>query len=842
MEMEYQSVFTGPQIDALLKEEENEINQGLSNIYPQYLDKDCVINAGSNTLSRYDISRFVKNFWIEGERQNSLDWYFGLIQVNTSIGWTIYVFSLPHGESLFDINGDLNANYANLTALSEARKSLGAITPPANGIYSCAPVAGIKVFADINWEYICGKFSTFGNGKIEGGIGKGIRINQSALYEYNEQREIEIIKGTIDNQVLLKISDIEKNVNILDGVMNDNCKTIYADYDVLNWYTPYNSGYVNYPSVTEVGQYVNRKLTDKINTILAGPLKRIPEFGGDCKYRVYVADNLKSSPEEADKTLIQSGVLNSVNTTTYKQYEITLSEDLKLNDKYIFVYIEGVILLGRGSGANIPEYPGTLNRLIFKLNDVWNFGYPPSFTAMPLLLQYKDRDAIYPKSIQQQIKEQIEGINVNIPDSQNESINISLPDKLYAVVGDTFQLFFRGCIQAVNPYNYNILVSCAKGAQYPRYFEYTPTADDVGNTSFNLKVTNNSGVVLGEKNCTIVTVPITLPSVQKNILCFGDSLTTAGIWCAEAYRRLTGDGGNPVGNGLPNIAFCGSKNADGVGYFGAGGWAWSDYITKGKAAVRFQVTGVNSLSIDAKYVNNGITYTIREINVTGGDGSILCAYTGSGTPETSGILTKISGDGDSTVTFISYSSDSQNPLWDYENNKMTFIPYANKYCNGKIDYVYTLLSWNGLSPWKTDFDTIKGYVRIFADTLHSEFPQARLKVLGIQVNSINGGMGANYGATGTSYADTYGNVVIVLNLNKAYQEVANEDAYRDFVEFVNVSSQFDSENNMPQAYKSVNTRSYLKEYVGTNGVHPSMEGYYQIADVVYRNIVANCCQ
>ena len=72
MEMEYQSVFTGPQIDALLKEEENEINQGLSNIYPQYLDKDCVINAGSNTLSRYDISRFVKIFSSTPTERSSL--------------------------------------------------------------------------------------------------------------------------------------------------------------------------------------------------------------------------------------------------------------------------------------------------------------------------------------------------------------------------------------------------------------------------------------------------------------------------------------------------------------------------------------------------------------------------------------------------------------------------------------------------------------------------------------------------------------------------------------------------------------------------------------------------
>ena len=156
--------------------------------------------------------------------------------------------------------------------------------------------------------------------------------------------------------------------------------------------------------------------------------------------------------------------------------------------------------------------------------------------------------------------------------------------------------------------------------------------------------------------------------------------------------------------------------------------------------------------------------------------------------------------------------------------------------------VYTLLSWNGQSSWRTDFTSVIDQVKIFADTLHSEFPNAKLKIMGIQVPSINGGMGANYGATGTGYSDSYGMVVTALNMNTAYQNFANLPAYSEFVEFVNVSSQFDSEYNMPFAEITVNTRSTITERRGTNGVHPTTEGYYQIADVVYRNFVANFCQ
>ena len=436
-----------------------------------------------------------------------------------------------------------------------------------------------------------------------------------------------------------------------------------------------------------------------------------------------------------------------------------------------------------------------------------------------------------------------EGYIDTIPVVKEDEITISLPNNIYAVVGDTLQLFYRGMIQAVNPYNYYILVSCTKGKQYPRYFEYTPTESDLGAVDFIIQVMNNSGKLLAASSCRLVTVSPKEPSTELNIMCFGDSLTGGGTWCRESDRRLTETSGIPVGNGFGNINFVGSKKNSTTGFFGVGGWSWKSYTTSGSPAYRFQVSNVSSLTIGSKYTNSGNTFTIMEINVTEGIGNILCSVESlSPAPENTGTLTKTSGNGDNTIYFTSYSQDSQNPLWDYTNNKMTFIPYANKVSNGKIDVVYTLLSWNGQSSWRTDFTSVIDQVKIFADTLHSEFPNAKLKIMGIQVPSINGGMGANYGATGTGYSDSYGMVVTALNMNTAYQNFANLPAYSEFVEFVNVSSQFDSEYNMPFAEITVNTRSTITERRGTNGVHPTTEGYYQIADVVYRNFVANFCQ
>ena len=436
-------------------------------------------------------------------------------------------------------------------------------------------------------------------------------------------------------------------------------------------------------------------------------------------------------------------------------------------------------------------------------------------------------------------------INTNLVEKY-DNITISLPKKIYAVVGDTLQLFYRGIVGAINPYNYEILVSCQKGKQTPRYFEYTPTTSDVGTTNFTITVKNNTGEIITTNTCLLQTVQSPKsPSTNTKVLCFGASNTAGGQWVKEASRRLKASDGTPKGNSLTNIDFCGSIKDSTAGWFGVGGWSWSTYTAAGNPAFRFFVSGVTSLTIGSVYTNNGYSYTIKEVNITSGSGNILCETSSkSNTPLSSGTLTKSSGNGDSKITFNKFEVDAQNPLWDVNGNKMTFVPYANEVAEGQIDVVYTFLTWNGITPNMTtdDFSNILSKIKIFADTLHSEFPNAKLKLLGQNLPSLNGGMGANYGATGTGYSDQFGMLRTILNMNKVYQDFASKTEYSSFVEFVNVSSQFDVEYNMQSTETNVNTRNSKKERLDTNGVHPSIEGYYQIADVVYRNFVANFCQ
>ena len=451
-----------------------------------------------------------------------------------------------------------------------------------------------------------------------------------------------------------------------------------------------------------------------------------------------------------------------------------------------------------------------------------------------------------------QLQEKVNVLNSEVEEIQQSmagKVEVILPSNIQAAVGDTLQLFFRGMVLAVNPYNYDIRVICEKGAQYDRYFEYTPTVSDVGSVDFRIDVLGNDGTLIDSKTCTLTTVAApSSPQTMKNIVCLGDSLTVHGEWPAEAARRLIGSGGSPAGKELSNIAFCGSLEEGLAHYFGAGGWSWSSYIHKGADAYRFTVSGVTTASFRAVYTNNGATFTIQEVNVTDGSGTILCSTTTGAAPQSSGTLTKVSGSGDDEISFSSAVYDVQNPLWDEVNNKFSFISYAQQYCNNQIDAVYVLLSWNGQSAFRNDFTSAINDIKVFADTLHAEHPSAKLKLMGIQAPNQRDMHG--YGASG-GYSEKYGMTYTALKLKSAYQEFANSnelsgnsnDAYNTFIEFIDIAAQFDSEYNMPMRDNYVNTRNHsITEKIGTNGVHPDETGYMQIADAVYRNIVANYCQ
>ena len=175
---------------------------------------------------------------------------------------------------------------------------------------------------------------------------------------------------------------------------------------------------------------------------------------------------------------------------------------------------------------------------------------------------------------------------------------LHLPEKYHLVVGDTFELFYKGVMLCKDPYAYNLLVSCDIGNAYSRKFSVTPT--EPGDHTLTLQVTDDFGNVLDSGSTHLVVAQkMAAPAENINVLCLGDSLTAGGVWVDELYRRLTKttavtqyNAAAPTGDGLKNITFIGKKTtANGAGFEGTGGWTYGSYLDAAKAGNPFAYNG-----------------------------------------------------------------------------------------------------------------------------------------------------------------------------------------------------------------------------------------------------------
>ena len=424
---------------------------------------------------------------------------------------------------------------------------------------------------------------------------------------------------------------------------------------------------------------------------------------------------------------------------------------------------------------------------------------------------------------------------------------ISLPDVFHAVVGDTLQLFYRGIVEHPYPYRYNIEFRCDIGKNASRYFEVTPEAAQVGDHTLRVNVRDHLDNILAT-GTTILRVHAVgaSPEIRKNILCVGDSLTSSGTWCREALRRLTEAGGTPAGHELSNIRFIGTKKNGTCGYEGYGGWTWASYLSA-PTATKLGMwvycshdkdsTDQHSLWEDA----SGNIWSMETIESTR---IKFTRYQDHTAPMPIGTGTLHHYQNATHTADIDYDETvyaEGNPFWDSDEGQVNFRTYCERNGFDQVDYMVTLLSWNGMaaSHYSNSETMIANHVtnaKRLIRILHEQYPNAKVKMMGIQLPSVNGGTGHSYGAN-SQYSNWYGLVRSVMNMNRAYQEMANEDEFSSYVEFINISGQFDSEYNMPRQTKAVNTRSSTTEQVGTNGVHPATEGYYQIGDAAYRALV-----
>lgn len=418
---------------------------------------------------------------------------------------------------------------------------------------------------------------------------------------------------------------------------------------------------------------------------------------------------------------------------------------------------------------------------------------------------------------------------------------IYLAENYDLVVGDKFEMFYRGVIRSMNPYKYYIYINCEKGAAYPRYYTYTPKPGDEGEYQLRLALYDDYHELIEEAYTTLHIYSPKKPNKKLNILCVGDSLTVNGVWPYTAYERLV-----EYDNSYKDcLNFIGKFKKEEVGYEGYGGWQWRHFVTNEAVGMRSNIwIEVDKHNLDENdqhsiWVSDNLKWVLETIEehklkFKRGDGNYSCL------PTVGKIFTNLEGGiHKEDIIVKSYEFEEGNPFYDKNLNGPNFKKYILDNHYDGLDLVYVLLTWNGqYIAYNEDFSYHEASIIKFIDKLHEDYPNVKIGLIGIQSPSINGGIASNYGANGF-YHDVFGEITTAYNYNKFLENFCKQDKYKNFVRYIDMKAQFDIENNMPQALEKVNARSNKEEYIGTNGVHPTMEGYLQIGDVFYRALVAD---
>lgn len=414
---------------------------------------------------------------------------------------------------------------------------------------------------------------------------------------------------------------------------------------------------------------------------------------------------------------------------------------------------------------------------------------------------------------------------------------LHLPEKFDLVVGDTFELFYKGVMLCKDPYSYNILVSCNIGNAYGRKYEVTPTT--AGTYTLTMAISDDYGRELETASTALVVKEkMTSPASAINVLCIGDSLTQGGYWVDEVFRRLTKTSektaiGNaaPTGEGLANIRFIGKKTTtNGAGYEGAGGWRFSHYLSTNLTTSNYWVTcnhdkteadDHQSIWVDA----NGVQWQLETIET--GRLKFKPHSTTSAVMPSSGSLSWVSGGvNTASITITAAEPENGNPF--VYNGAIDFTRYCADLGVAGIDQCYILLGWNSASYEK---DETKEDAKAFIDYLLAFNPNMKITLMGLQIPSLDG-CAKNYSTSNKTFSNWRNLQEYVFAIDEMYATIASE--YPDNVSSMNISGQFDTEYNMQQVPVAVNVRNTTKIDRQNNGVHPSMPGYYQIADAVYR--------
>lgn len=406
----------------------------------------------------------------------------------------------------------------------------------------------------------------------------------------------------------------------------------------------------------------------------------------------------------------------------------------------------------------------------------------------------------------------------------------TIPAIVYAVVGTELNLYhdaiFSGRSDGLPGLVYHsVSVIGPKGQDKSRCFRFTPVSGDVGTHAFVATARDAAGNIVATRSFSITVVAATAKGSAKNVLMIGDSLTGPGVITSTAQAKFAA-----LGATVPT--FVGSQGSSPAKHEGRGGKTFSFFATAGGTAYRFPVTGVGSVGVGATYTVSGVTYTVVEVNISGGTGSIQA--TGASAPPTNGTLAKASGTGDASIPYTGSTTESGNPLWN--GGALNVATYrSNQGIGSVIDLVTIQLGVNDAYGNAAPSACVT-YAKAIVDAFLADNAACKIVIeLPTLCGNTDDGFAANYGASNPN-RDIY--EARLFAIRSALIAAFDAGAYHANARIGSAGLQVD--RYYGYARSSVASASRISTMVDehVNGVHPDTPGYNQNGDAIFAEAMA----
>lgn len=419
----------------------------------------------------------------------------------------------------------------------------------------------------------------------------------------------------------------------------------------------------------------------------------------------------------------------------------------------------------------------------------------------------------------------IEGLFVE-PKAENPENKCSIitPAVMYCASGRQLNIYFDSAIYAPvadSLSNYLISVSSPKG----KFLQNKLRVNPVDDFNYNIKIEDKYGLSKS-KSLAILTASVNSGNGQtRKILTIGDSTVNAGETLNEIKRFFDND--------VMNVQFLGTRNSY-VNHEGRGGWTVNDYATSGRVLFKFNYASGN-VSKDSVYSVNGSQYTITEVNV-----GYFSAQKTSGTnnPTSSGTLTKVSGIGDTSITFTSFELIDGNPFWNYGTQKFDLQKYLSDtgQSMGNNDWVFFQLGINDLfsaalgNNMLGKIGQMKTQLNSMISEIHTYNPNIRIGIIQTIPPAISQDATGNLLNSGYYNLEYYVKTGLVPWWNELLEMYDNTTSRNSRVYLIGATSIIDRVNNFPTVTEALDSHNNTQVKVQNNDVHPDVPGYRQIAD------------